>query len=427
MGRCRPLIQLCALLAAVALTKGCGDSDSTITPPPDPPRPTTVAVSPATAEFSALGASVQLTAEVRDQSGNVMAGAAVAWSSTAASVATVDAAGLVTAVANGTATITAASEGVSGTASVSVTQALDSVAVSPTEATIAVLGDTVRLAAAAFDANGHAVAGAEFSWESSDVAVATVDVSGLVTAVRGGNATITATYEENTAESVISVWISTLREGSVRVLYVAPADREFRDDYSLGVSRGIVDVQGWYRQQIGGLTFDVYSVVPEWCPLPQVHEYYDHGDVWEKVLADIQSCAPVEGDTERFTWVLYVDVEERCGEPHELGRGGAGLTMMGRGDLDGLSNPGPYSACDGGPWDGTLGRWMGGTAHELGHTFHLPHPPGCEEELLTCDRQALMWNGYENYPDTYLRDDEKETLRRSPFINGSPAAGLGRE
>ena len=205
MGRCRPLIRLCALLAAVALTKGCGDGDSAIAPPPDPPRPTTVAVSPATAEFSALGASVQLTAEVRDQSGNVMAGAAVAWSSTAASVATVDAAGLVTAVANGTATITAASGGVSGTAAVTVTQALDSVAVSPTEATIAALGDTVRLAAEAFDANGHAVAGAEFSWESSAASVATVDVAGLVTAVAGGAATIIAMAGEASGTTEIMV------------------------------------------------------------------------------------------------------------------------------------------------------------------------------------------------------------------------------
>ena len=71
----RPVIRICALLAAVAPTKGCGDGDSTIEPPPDPPRATTVVVSPATAEFAALGASLQLTAEVRDQSGNLMAGA----------------------------------------------------------------------------------------------------------------------------------------------------------------------------------------------------------------------------------------------------------------------------------------------------------------------------------------------------------------
>ncbi len=88
------MIRLCALLATVALTGGCGDGGSTIAPPPEPPRPMTVAVSPATAEFAALGASVQLTAEVREQNGNVMAGPAVSWSSTAASIAMVDVAGL---------------------------------------------------------------------------------------------------------------------------------------------------------------------------------------------------------------------------------------------------------------------------------------------------------------------------------------------
>ena len=205
MSHCQRLIRLCALLAAVVLTRGCGDGDSPIAPPPDPPRPATVAVSPATAEFSALSASAQLTAEVRDQSGNVMAGAAVAWSSTAASVATVDATGLVTAVANGTATITAASGGVSGTAAVTVAQAPDSVAVSPTEAIIAAPGDTVRLAAAAFDANGHVVGGAEFSWESSAASVATVDAAGLVTAVAAGTAAITAMAGEASGTTEITV------------------------------------------------------------------------------------------------------------------------------------------------------------------------------------------------------------------------------
>lgn len=186
------MIRLCALLATVALTGGCGDGGSTIAPPPEPPRPMTVAVSPATAEFAALGASVQLTAEVREQNGNVMAGPAVSWSSTAASIAMVDVAGLVTAVANGTATITATSGGVSGTAAVTVAQAPDSVVVSPTGAIIAAPGDTVQLAAEAFDANGHAVADASFSWESSAATVATVDAAGLVTAVAGGAATINA-------------------------------------------------------------------------------------------------------------------------------------------------------------------------------------------------------------------------------------------
>ena len=33
----------------------------------------------------------------------------------------------------------------------------------------------------------------------------------------------------------------------------------------------------------------------------------------------------------------------------------------------------------------SLGRWIGGLAHELGHALGLLHPPGCEEGLASCD------------------------------------------
>ena len=296
------------------------------------------------------------------------------------------------------------------------------------------IGETAELSVTGVQDDGtrQPVDNTLVEWQSSDPGVATVS-EGVVTAVRGGNATITASYEEHTVESMISVWISTLSEWSVRVLYVVPADKEFRNDYSDGLSRAIVDVQGWYRRQLDGLTFDIYSVIPEQCHLPGNEEYYSRVDPWQKVLDDVQSCAPVVAGvsvtdliprdgplpgSSRFTWLLYIDVVEACDgrKGQGFGAGWDGVAMMGSGDLEGLSNPGPYSACDGGPWEGTFGRWMGGTAHELGHTFLVPHPPGCEEGLPTCDHQALMWNGYENYPDTYLRDDEKAILRRSPFI-----------
>ena len=83
-----------------------------------------------------------------------MSGAAVTWTSSDASVAVVDASGLVTAAGNGTATITASAGAASGTAVVTVTQAASSVEVEPAEATLAALGDTVRLAATVFDAKG---------------------------------------------------------------------------------------------------------------------------------------------------------------------------------------------------------------------------------------------------------------------------------
>ena len=121
MSRHRTIIRLSAVLAVVALAKGCGDGDSPTAPPtPEPARPTTVTVSPATHELTALGTTVQLSAEVRDQNARVMAGATVTWTSSANSVATVDASGLVTAAGNGTATITASAGSAQGTAEIMV-------------------------------------------------------------------------------------------------------------------------------------------------------------------------------------------------------------------------------------------------------------------------------------------------------------------
>ena len=202
----RTIIRLSAVLAVVALTKGCGDGDSPSAPPtPEPARPTTVTVSPATHELTALGTTVQLSVEVRDQNARVMAGATVTWTSSASSMATVDASGLVTAAGNGTATITASAGSASGSAVVTVMQSVASVEVSPSVYELTALGQTVQLTAEAFDENGHAVAGAEFSWESSDAAVATVDAGGLVTAVAEGVATITASAGEASGSAVVPV------------------------------------------------------------------------------------------------------------------------------------------------------------------------------------------------------------------------------
>ena len=66
------------------------------------------------------------------------------------------------------------------------------VTVSPATATLSSPGDTVRLAAEALDSQGNAVAGAAFSWASSDGSIVTVDAGGLVTAVSGGTASVTA-------------------------------------------------------------------------------------------------------------------------------------------------------------------------------------------------------------------------------------------
>ncbi len=72
--------------------------------------------------------TVQLTATTYDAANNVLTGRAVTWTSSNARVAAVNTTGLVTGYAGGTATITATSEGVSGTGTVVVLQPILQVA-----------------------------------------------------------------------------------------------------------------------------------------------------------------------------------------------------------------------------------------------------------------------------------------------------------
>ena len=63
------------------------------------------------------------------------------------------------------------------------------------------------------------MAGAEFSWESSDAAVATVDASGLVTGVAVGVATITA--RAGSAQGTAEITIENPDRAALEALYSA--------------------------------------------------------------------------------------------------------------------------------------------------------------------------------------------------------------
>ena len=209
-------------------------------------------------------------------------------------------------------------------------------------------------------------------------------------------------------------------EPRVRAIYAVPADRSVERRFADMINTAVLDVQGWYAGQLDGLTFTVEGPLPQPCSLNNPAEYYAGKDGWWRVITGLQDCAPVEHSSDKHVWVVYVDVPFRCGEPRgELGAGGDGVTILHRGDLDGLSDPENFILC---PEEGLPPRsaygWIGGLAHEIGHAFGLPHPPGCEEDLNTCDYGALMWSGYYwDYPDTYLTNEDKAALRESIFFH----------
>lgn len=177
---------------------------------PVTPTVNSVTVSPASATLDPNNTQ-QLTANV--DATPASADKSVTWTSSNPSVATVSESGLVTAVAQGTATITATSNldnTKSGTCSVTVNAPaapipVTAIALNKSTAIIGI-GDseTLTINYTPADANtGKAVA-----WTSSNTSVATVDNSGKVTGVAAGSATITAisTTDNNiTASCAVTV------------------------------------------------------------------------------------------------------------------------------------------------------------------------------------------------------------------------------
>ncbi len=87
----------------------------------DPPSPASIVVSPGSATFTFLGESRAFTATILDQDGSALAGT-VSWTTDAPAVLGVNPSGVVTALSNGTGTVRAVFEGVSGIASATVSQ-----------------------------------------------------------------------------------------------------------------------------------------------------------------------------------------------------------------------------------------------------------------------------------------------------------------
>ena len=163
-----------------------------------------VVVSPATAALP-VGGTVQLTVSLSDANDNTLTGRPVAWSTSAPTVATVSRSGLVTGKAAGSATITATSEGKTGSAAVTVTLVpVASVVVSPATLTLPV-GSAAQLIVTLKDASGRTLTGRPVAWTSSAPTVATVSPSGLVTANVVGAATLTATSEGRSGTSALTV------------------------------------------------------------------------------------------------------------------------------------------------------------------------------------------------------------------------------
>lgn len=187
----RRLISLgLAAVAAGACGGGGGDGGG----PSGPPAVANVQLS-ATATSLEVGTTLATTVTLTDASGKVVTGRSVTYQSSAATIATVDLVGTVTGVAPGAVSITATSEGKTGTLALTVTPvAVNSVTID--QRTPAVKqGESTTLTAKTFDFIGRELSGRTITWSSASASIATVTSGGVVTGVTPGSVFIRAESE----------------------------------------------------------------------------------------------------------------------------------------------------------------------------------------------------------------------------------------
>jgi uncharacterized protein YjdB len=143
-----------------------------IPPPPAPVAKVLVAIDPAAVT---VGQTAHATVSLQDSIGNPLTDRLVTWQSGNPSVATVSGGGDISALAPGTAAITATSEGKTASASLSVSAPdpipVATVAVSPATSTLQV-GGTVQLSAVTRDANDNVLTGRVVRWSRASAGIA---------------------------------------------------------------------------------------------------------------------------------------------------------------------------------------------------------------------------------------------------------------
>ncbi len=208
-----------ALVACLTIA-GCGGGGKKTTQTTKPTATlTSISVASTGAATSvAAGATLQLTATGHYSDGTTATLTSASWASSDGTLASLSVSGMLTALKAGSVTVTATKGAVSGNMVITVTQAtLASIAVSGGSSLAA--GSTEQLTAqGTYSDSTTGSLTTQATWQSSDATVATVSNAGLLTALKAGTVTITATMGSvsGTASVVVNA-------ASVSSITISPA------------------------------------------------------------------------------------------------------------------------------------------------------------------------------------------------------------
>lgn len=187
-------------LAFIAALVTCGGDRATGPPPPPPVNSITLIGR----SQLRLGETSQFLARTLDAAGNVLTDRTVTWETSAPAIATVTSTGLVTTTGLGQTTVTAASEGKSAAALVTVTAVpVGRVVVTPRIDSLFV-GDSLQLAAVVYDSANRVVTDRTVTWAVSDTAKGRVTPSGRAFARTPETFAVTAKADTATGGAFLS-------------------------------------------------------------------------------------------------------------------------------------------------------------------------------------------------------------------------------
>jgi uncharacterized protein YjdB len=155
--------------------------------------PAQITLAPGRIRLTLIGATASVTPVVRDSGGTVIGAPSITWSNSNTAAVNLSPAGMVTALAFDTATITATATPASASIVVHVSRVVALQVGAPTPDMNE--GATLQLSATPTDAGGAPVVGLPVTWVSDSTHLATVSAGGLVQAARTGVVRIRAEVE----------------------------------------------------------------------------------------------------------------------------------------------------------------------------------------------------------------------------------------
>ncbi|HEY0096116.1 MAG TPA: Ig-like domain-containing protein, partial [Archangium sp.] len=334
------------------------------------PQPiVSLAISPTSATIFP-GDTVHLAVTATDAAGSTAQRPAYGWSASDSSkvglVASNTQSNIVTALAAGTADVTASTGQLRATARFTIRPAIASVEVTPGGATLTA-GSSRGYTAIVRDAEGNDIPGLAVTWASSDLSVLTITQQGTVTARAAGSARVLATVRGKTGSATVTVTgasptVSTWRELSAGATHSCGIDTANRL-YCWGANEegqlgdGTHDASSVPRLVAGGRTYTHVSVgTSRSCATATGGDTYCWGAMYQAtsdVPARVNAPSPLTGLSLANTFACALT---EAGEPLCWGEG----TRSGSRDPRAVPATGSFIAVTGAR-DGGCGLRSSGT------------------------------------------------------------------